>query len=77
MYFQPYYYSLWKIELAKHIQNEEWNKYNRMLKHPAKRHYITKGINLLKLHIWNLLHPNSHKHFLAKQKYQLEKILNL
>lgn len=67
----------WKIELAKHIQNEEWNKYNRMLKHPAKRHYITKGINLLKLHIWNLLHPNSHKHFLAKQKYQLEKILNL
>lgn len=67
----------WKIELAKHIQNEEWNKYNRMLKHPAKRHYITKGINLLKLYIWNLLHPNSHEHFLAKQKYQLEKILNL
>lgn len=67
----------WKIELAKHIQNEEWNKYNRMLKHPAKRHYITHGINLIKLHIWNLFHPYAHKRFLAEQKCQLEKILNL
>lgn len=67
----------WKIELAKHVQNEEWNKYNRMLKHPAKRHYITKGVNLIKLLVWNLFHPNIRKQFLAEQKCQLERILNL
>lgn len=67
----------WKIELAKHMLNEEWNKYNGMLKHPAKCHYITKGLNRIKLHIWNLLHPNIRKRFLAEQKSQREKILNL
>lgn len=67
----------WKIELAKHMLNEEWNKYNSMLKHPAKCHYITRGLNRIKFHIWNLLHPNIRKQFLAQQKSQREKILNL
>lgn len=67
----------WKIELAKHLQNEKWEIYNHMLKHPAKRHHITKGMNLVKLYIWNFLHPNVSNLFKAEQKKQIQKILNL
>lgn len=67
----------WKIELAKHLLNHEWDKYNYMLKHPAKRHYITKGMNLIKLHIWNLFHPNANKKYKENINKQIAKILNL
>ena len=46
----------WKREFSNNIYQSEWNKYNRLLKHPAKKMYITKGLNLLKVRIWNLLH---------------------
>lgn len=48
----------WKIELSNHLFQSEWEKYNAMLIHPAKRVYITKGWNFVKMKIWYLLHPN-------------------
>lgn len=51
----------WKIELANHPLQEEWEKYNNMLSHPAKREYITKGRNFIKMKVWNMLHPNQIK----------------
>ena len=51
----------WKIELSYHPLHDEWEKYNNMLPHPAKRIYITKGWNFIKMKIWNILHPNQIK----------------
>lgn len=36
---------------------KEWEKYNKMLKHPARRFYITKGLNFIKMKVWKMLHP--------------------
>lgn len=47
----------WKIEIANHLMQKEWIKYNKMLKHPAKRFYITKGWMFFKMMIWKALHP--------------------
>lgn len=47
----------WKIEIANHLMQYEWIKYNKMLKHPAKRFYITKGWMFIKMMIWKVLHP--------------------
>ena len=52
----------WKIELSNHLYQDEWEKYNSMLRHPAKREYITKGWNFVKMKIWQMLHPNQKKH---------------
>lgn len=46
----------WKRELATSLMQDEWEKYNTMLPHPVKKEYITKGWNLVKMHIWNILH---------------------
>lgn len=53
----------WIKELSTHLQTHEWIKYNQMLSNPVKRKYMTKGWNLIKMHIWNILHPfrNSNK----------------
>lgn len=63
----------WKIELSYHPFQEEWEKYNNMLKHPAKRVYITKGWNFIKMKIWNMLHPNQIKKRINKKEL-LQKI---
>ena len=47
----------WKIELSTHLMQKEWEKYNKMLKHPARRFYITKGLNFVKMKVWKMLHP--------------------
>ena len=47
----------WKIELSTHLMQKEWEKYNKMLKHPARRFYITKGLNFIKMKVWKMLHP--------------------
>lgn len=47
----------WKIEIANHLMQNEWIKYNKMLKHPAKRFYITKGWMFIKMMVWKALHP--------------------
>lgn len=63
----------WKIELSHHPLQEEWERYNKMLKHPAKRVYITKGWNFIKMKIWNMLHPNQIKRRINKKEL-LQKI---
>ena len=57
----------WKRELATAVIQEEWDRYNQMLKHPAKKVYITKGWLLFKMLIWNALHPNCHAHRTTKE----------
>lgn len=47
----------WKKEIANHLMQKEWIKYNKMLQHPAKRYYITKGWLLVKMMLWKALHP--------------------
>lgn len=49
-------YLPWIKDHSKHKFHSEWIKYNKMLKHPAKRKYESKGIVKLKVIIWNLLH---------------------
>ncbi len=58
----------WKIELANHLYQAEWEKYNDMLRHPTKRIYITKGWNFVKMKLWNMLHPKPIKQRLTKEQ---------
>lgn len=53
----------WIKELSNHLFQHKWMEYNQMLSSPVKRKYKTKGWNLIKMHIWNFLHPfrNSNK----------------
>ncbi len=46
----------WVVELSKHLMQDEWDKYNKMLPNPVRKVYQTKGLELLKMHIWNILH---------------------
>lgn len=46
----------WGREYRKHILHHEWEKYNRMLRHPVRRVYQVKGLLKLKVMIWDLLH---------------------
>ena len=57
----------WKRELATTVMQDEWDKYNRMLKRPVKKVYITKGWLLVKLLVWKVLHPNAQTKRLTKQ----------
>lgn len=45
----------WFME-SEHPMVDIWKSYNRLLRHPAKRKYSTKGITGLKTRIWDLLH---------------------
>lgn len=56
----------WKIELAYHPFQKEWEKYNAMLRHPAKRVYITKGWDFVKMRVWNILHPSLKRKIITK-----------
>ena len=64
--------SPWKRELATAVMQDEWNKYNQTLLHPAKMIYITKGWQLVKMLIWNVLHPNRQSDRLTKEKILLK-----
>lgn len=63
----------WIKELSIHLQTYEWIRYNQMLPNPVKRKYMTKGWNLIKMHIWNILHPfrNSNKLSIGNIKKRL------
>ena len=66
----------WRIEIANHLMQKEWIKYNKMLKHPAKRFYITKGWMFIKMMVWKALHPFKRPMHLSiddvKQKLNIE-----
>lgn len=57
----------WKRELATTVFQDEWDKYNRMLKHPAKKEYITKGWLWVRMMIWNALHPNRNHNRMTRE----------
>lgn len=51
----------WIKDHSRHLKNDEWIKYNRMLKHPVRRKYETKGIKLLKFIIFRFIFKNNVK----------------
>lgn len=46
----------WYKEYRKHLLHDEWEKYNRMLDKPVKRHYQAKNLLKIKIILWRLLH---------------------
>ena len=48
----------WYKEYDKRLFHDEWRKFNRTLKNPVTRKYKTRGWPLLKMFIWNILHPS-------------------
>ncbi len=58
----------WKIELSKHLYQAEWEKFNNMLRHPAKRFYITNGWNFVKMKVWQMLHSKRKSCGLTKEE---------
>lgn len=48
----------WIKERATHPMQSEWEKYNKMLRHPVQQFYESKGILKLKMFFWDLLHPD-------------------
>ena len=46
----------WGREYHKHIMHYEWEKYNRMLRHPIRRTYQARGWKKMKIMWWDLLH---------------------
>ena len=51
----------WVVELSKHLLQDEWEKYNKLLKEPVKKVYQSKGLLKFKVVIYRLLHPNANK----------------
>lgn len=47
----------WKKEWANHYYQKTWEDYNKKLKYPAKRYWITKGWPFVKMLVWNVIHP--------------------
>lgn len=46
----------WGREYHKHVMHHEWEKYNRMLRHPIRRTYQARGWKKMKIMLWDLLH---------------------
>lgn len=46
----------WKKEWANHPFQKEWEHYNHLLKHPAKRYYLTRGLPFIKMMLWKMVH---------------------
>ena len=65
----------WKIEWAHHFYQKEWEKFNRMLKHPAKRHYMTSGWSFVKMLAWNALHIKKRRNNHLSKDVILSKIV--
>ena len=51
----------WKKELSRMLFHEDWQRYNKMLRHPVVRKYSLKGFDLLKHFAWNILFPGKRK----------------
>lgn len=53
--------SPWVYEKAKHVLQFYWDQYNQMLVRPVKRDFESRGLLLLKIIIWGILHRNEQK----------------
>lgn len=49
----------WLKDWQKHPFQEDWIKYNKMLRHPVRFSYKNKGWLRLKTMIWNAIHPGT------------------
>lgn len=54
-------YAPWVKENDWTVMHHRWMRYSRMLPHPVRPRYITKGVDLLKLRIYNLLHRDARR----------------
>lgn len=59
----------WGREYHKHVLHHEWEKYNRMLRHPIRRTYQARGWKKMKIMCWDLLHL-----FKGRQKLTITKV---
>lgn len=62
----------WKKELSFHPFQDDWINYNRKMRHPARRYFITKGWPFLKMITWRALHPFSINRGTSKQNLLLQ-----
>lgn len=60
----------WVIELSNHLLQDEWDKYNKTLKKPAKKIYQSRGILKMKVILYRLLHPK------AKRKIKRQDVID-
>lgn len=65
-------YVPWIKDEPQHVFYNEWIKYNKMLKHSVRTIYKAKGLLLLKLYLWDILHPFSDRHASWAKKHKLE-----
>lgn len=49
----------WKREYAHRLFHDDWQRFNRMLPHPVKMKYETKGVSLVKKLFWGMVHGKS------------------
>ena len=68
-------YAPWIKDRPQHLLYDEWIKYNKMLRHPVKLIYRAKGFLLLKLYLWDILHPFKDRYASWKKRHKQE-ILN-
>ena len=62
----------WKKELSRMLFHEDWQRYNKMLRHPVVRKYSLKGLDLLKLFAWNIVFPGKRKDRLITREKALK-----
>lgn len=46
----------WVMDSPKHLMQKEWERYNKMLRHPVKSIYKANGWMLIKSILWDVLH---------------------
>lgn len=63
----------WIAEYKYNILHDYWQKYNSLLPHKIRPHFITKGINGVKVKCWHMFHPYNK----LKDKLLVEQNLNL
>lgn len=60
----------WVVELSNHLLQEEWDKYNKFLKRPARKIYQSQGILKMKVILYRLFHPD------AKRKLKRQDVID-
>ena len=68
-------YYPWVKFCATHPMQAEWEKYNRMLRHPVRSHYVPRRWLLVKQFVWRLVHPFDERSLFRKgRRLTLEEV---
>ena len=51
----------WVVELSNHLLQDEWDKYNMLLRKPVRKIYQSKGFLKIKVIIYRLFHAKTNK----------------